>query len=230
MRPFLLLSLSLVACGGSSTPSVLDMATATTTTDMAHAPISSPCLPAGAAPVAYVTDTPVRSFDHADPSLVTGKSYVAAVDTDVGCFVIELNATKAPMTTSSFVFLALHHFFEGIAFHRVIDGFVAQGGDPNTIDGSPTSWGTGNAGYQFGLEVDPSLNYDAAGVVGMARSDDPGTNSSQFFITLAAVPSLNQQYTIFGKVNVGLDVLPKIVRGEPPTAPTRIRTVVIATK
>ncbi len=229
MRPFLVISVLLSACGATSTPSVADMATSTTT-DLAHALIASPCLPSGAKPVAYVTDSPVRSFDHAEPSLEAGKSYVAAVDTDVGCFVIELNTAKAPMTTSSFVFLALHHFFEGIAFHRVIDGFVAQGGDPNTIDGSPSSWGIGNAGYQFGLEVDPSLNYDAAGVVGMARSDDPSTNSSQFFITLAAVPSLDQKYTIFGKVAVGLAVLPKIVRGEPPTTPSRIRTVVIATK
>jgi peptidylprolyl isomerase len=231
MRTFacLLAVVSLTACGGSSTTSSADLAM--TSGDMAMGVVpTSPCLPMGSTALPYLSAAPVRSFDHADQTTQSGKDYLAAVDTDAGCLVIDLNDSMTPTTTNSFVFLALHHFFEGIAFHRVIDGFVAQGGDPNTVDGSPDSWGLGDAGYNFGLEVNPALNYDMAGVVGMARSSDPNTNSSQFFITLAAATELNQMYTIFGKVTVGLDVLPKIVRGEPPTSPTRIKSVVIATK
>ena len=220
-------------CGGSSsTPAsdmsmLLDQGGLDLGGDLAAA---RACLPAGSVVVPFVTTDPVRSFAMAEPTLVTGKDYIAAIDTDVGCMVIDLNETVTPITTNSFIFLSLHHFFDGIAFHRVIDGFVAQAGDPNSVSGEPASWGTGDAGYQFGLEVSSTLNYDGAGVVGMARSNDPNTNSSQFFITLAAAPSLNQMYTIFGKVTVGLDILPKIVRGEPPTMPTRIRSVTIATK
>jgi peptidylprolyl isomerase len=78
--------------------------------------------------------------------------------------------------------------------------------------------------------VKHSLNFDGAGVLGMARTDQPDTNGSQFFITFAAQPSLDQKYTVWGKVLTGLDVLPKIVRGEPPTTPTRISRVTIGAK
>ena len=209
------------ACGGSSPAA---------SSDMAHLPNGVTCIPSGYTAVAYLSTAPVRSFTQADPTLVPGKDYVAAIDTDAGCIAIDLYEVQTPKTSNSFVFLALHHFFEGLAFHRVLDGFVAQTGDPNSASGPPSSWGSGSPGYMFGLEVTPDLNYDTAGVLGMARSSDPNTNGSQFFITLDAAGSLDQKYTIFGRVLTGLDVLPKIVRGEPPDAPTRITQVTIATK
>src|SRR5262249_33519822 len=150
--------------------------------------------------------------------------------TTAGRIVLDLTEADTPITVNSFVFLALHHYFDGIAFHRVIDGFVAQGGDPNTLGADTSTWGTGGPGYAFGLEIVASLHYDAAGVVGMARTSDPNSNGSQFFITLAATPSLDGQYTIFARVSEGIEVLPLITRGEPPTDPTRMTRVYIVEK
>jgi peptidylprolyl isomerase len=197
---------------------------------MAQPAMQGKCVPAGYQSVPFVTTTPMRSFSAAEPSLAAGQDYVAVLDTDQGCLVLDLYEAETPITSNSFVFLALRHYFDGIAFHRVIDGFMAQTGDPNTVDGAVSTWGKGGPGYAFGLEVTPSLNYDGAGVVGMARTSDPDSNGSQFFITLDAAHNLDQQYTIFGRVTAGLEVLPRIVRGEPPGTPTRITTVSIASK
>jgi peptidylprolyl isomerase len=128
------------------------------------------------------------------------------------------------------VWLALHHYFDGIAFHRVLDNFMAQTGDPNTLSPDTSQWGFGGPGYMFGLEIVPGLTYDAAGVVGMARTNDPNTNGSQFFITFNATPSLTGQYTIFAKLTEGFNVLQIIVRGEPPAVPTRMQRVYIVEK
>jgi len=141
--------------------------------------------------------------------------------------VLHLLSQVAPIACNSFVFLTLNHFYDGIAFHRVIDQFMAQGGDPNTISGAPSTWGTGGPGYSFGLEVNPQYNFDDAGIVGMANTGQPNSNGSQFFITFVAYPSLDQLYTIWADVIEGLDVLPNIVRGQPPTNPTRIQDAYI---
>ncbi len=187
-------------------------------------------LPAGYTLTPFLAPDAQHSFPSADQVLDGAKDYRAVLETDAGRIVLDLLETSAPITANSFVFLSLHHFFDGIAFHRVIDQFVAQGGDPNTIDGDPSTWGTGGPGYTFGLEIDAALHYDAAGVVGMARTQDPNSNGSQFFITLAATPNLDGQYTIFAKVVEGADVLPKIVRGMPPATPTRMTRVYIVEK
>ena len=134
---------------------------------------------------------------------------------------------QTPITTNSFVFLALNHYFDGIAFHRVVPGFVVQGGDPNSISMPPSTWGSGGPGYTFGLEIVSSLMYSGAGVVGMARTTDPNSNGSQFFITLAAAHSLDGMYTIFANVVEGLDVLPMVATGSPPAVPTRMQCVYI---
>lgn len=97
------------------------------------------------------------------------RDYLAVLDTDAGRIVLDLYETRTPITVNSFVFLARNHYFDGIAFHRVIEGFVAQGGDPNTIDMPRSTWRSGGPGYTFGLEIDPMLHYDRAGVLGMAR-------------------------------------------------------------
>jgi peptidylprolyl isomerase len=180
-------------------------------------------LPAGYTRMPFLSDQPMHSFTQPDQVIDVAKDYVAVLDTDAGQITLQLLASDAPITCNSFVFLTLHHFYDDVAFHRVIDGFMAQTGDPNSISGTPDTWGSGGPGYHYGLEVTPSLNYDAVGVVGMARTSDPDSNGSQFFITFGAQHSLDQQYTIWAKVTGGLEVLPAIARGEPPSAPTRIR-------
>lgn len=184
--------------------------------------------------VPYVSEMPERSFVEADQVLDMTRDYRAVMETDAGRIVLDLYEDRTPITVNSFVFLALHHFFEGIAFHRVLENFVAQGGDPNTLMDTRTRWGTGGPGYTFDTETVDGLGFDGAGVLGMARAAARNTNGSQFFITLAATPSLNGMYTVFGRVTEGLDVLPRIARNQnsttPPVTPTRITRVVIESR
>ncbi len=180
--------------------------------------------------VPFLSNSAQHQFAKPEMVLQAGKDYRAVVETDAGRIVLQLSAAQAPITVNSFVFLALHHYFDGIAFHRVIDGFMAQTGDPNTLMADTGSWGMGGPGYSFGLEAGNGLVYDGAGVLGMARTQDPNSNGSQFFITFAAQHSLDGMYTVFGKVSEGLDVLPKIVRGEPPATPTRMTRVYVIAK
>jgi cyclophilin family peptidyl-prolyl cis-trans isomerase len=128
-----------------------------------------------------------------------------------GKFVIELYAAKAPITVNSFVFLARQGYFDGVTFHRVLEGFMAQGGDP-------TGTGSGGPGYAF-VNEDSDLTFDKAGVVAMANAGRD-TNGSQFFITFAPEPRLNGGYTIFGQVVSGMDIVNAIRRRDPDTDPT----------
>ena len=126
---------------------------------------------------------------------------------------------------NSFVFLAKQGFFDGVTFHRVLEGFMAQGGDP-------TGTGTGGPGYQF-VNEDSDLKFDKAGVVAMANSGRD-TNGSQFFITFAPQPRLDGGYTIFGQVISGMDVVNGLTRRDPDQNPTfagdAIETVTIEEK
>ncbi len=128
-----------------------------------------------------------------------------------GEFTIQLYPDKAPITVNSFVFLAREGFFTGVTFHRVLEGFMAQGGDP-------TGTGTGGPGYEFKNE-DSDLTFDKPGVVAMANAGRD-TNGSQFFITFVATPQLNGGYTIFGQVTSGMDVVNGITRRDPQQSPT----------
>jgi len=144
------------------------------------------------------------------------KQYKAIIQTDKGDITIQLFADKAPVTVNSFVFLAKEGWFDGITFHRVIHGFVAQSGDPF---GS----GAGGPGYQFINEIVPGLTFGEAGVVGMANAG-PDTNGSQFFITYGGIPEetvkhLDGNYTIFGKVIAGMDVVEKLTERDPAKDP-----------
>ena len=143
------------------------------------------------------------------------------IDTDVvylatvkmakgGEFIIELYPDKAPITVNSFVFLAREGFFDGITFHRVLEGFMAQGGDP-------TGTGGGGPGYQF-VNEDSDLTFDKPGVLAMANAGRD-TNGSQFFITFQPTPQLNGGYTIFGQVIEGMDVVNGITRRDPQLGP-----------
>lgn len=139
------------------------------------------------------------------------KTYTAEVElVKGGTFTIELYADKAPKTVNSFVFLARKGWFDGITFHRVLEGFMAQGGDP-------TGTGSGGPGYEFENE-DSDLTFDKAGVVAMANAGRD-TNGSQFFITFGPTPQLDGGYTIFGQVTEGLDVVNAITKRDPDQVP-----------
>ncbi|HJW19340.1 MAG TPA: peptidylprolyl isomerase, partial [Candidatus Nitrosotalea sp.] len=112
-------------------------------------------------------------------------------------------------TATNFVKLANSGFYDGTVFHRIMPGFVIQGGDPNTIKGDRSTWGLGDAGYTIPPEFTNSVNF-TKGMVGMARGGDPNSGSSQFFITLGDAPWLNGQYTLFGQVVSGQDVVDQI--------------------
>lgn len=137
-----------------------------------------------------------------------GKSYRAVMETSKGRLVIDLFADDAPVTVNSFAYLLRHHYYDGIKFHRVIDGFMAQGGDP-------TGTGTGGPGYKFEDEfVGNPHRHDGKGVLSMANAG-PGTNGSQFFITFGPTPHLDGRHTVFGRVVEGLDVLDRLTRIQP---------------
>ena len=135
------------------------------------------------------------------------KQYKAHMETDKGTMVIELFADKTPMTVNNFVFLSREGFYDGVIFHRVIDNFMVQGGDP-------TGTGRGGPGYKFGDEFNSSLKHDKQGILSMANAG-PGTNGSQFFITHGPTPHLNGRHTVFGQVVEGLDVLMSIPARDP---------------
>ncbi len=150
----------------------------------------------------------------AAPSMVIDptKKYIATIETEKGNIVAELYADKVPNTVNNFVFLAREGFYDNTTFHRVIEGFMAQAGDP-------TGTGTGGPGYQFADEFDPTLTHDGPGVLSMANAG-ANTNGSQFFITFAATPWLDGKHAVFGKVIEGLDVLFSISIRDPATATT----------
>jgi cyclophilin family peptidyl-prolyl cis-trans isomerase len=138
------------------------------------------------------------------------KSYTATIATDRGDIVVELFADKAPQTVNNFVFLAREGFYDGVTFHRVIPGFMAQGGDP-------TGSGRGGPGYRFEDEFHADLRHDGPGVLSMANAG-PGTNGSQFFITHGPTPHLDDRHTVFGRVVEGMDVVLDIPERDPMKA------------
>ena len=140
-------------------------------------------------------------------ALDTSKAYRARFKTERGDIVVDLYADKAPLTVENFVNLARSGFYDGTTFHRVIAGFMAQGGDP-------TGTGRGGPGYQFGDEFHPELRHDGPGVLSMANAG-PGTNGSQFFITYGPTPHLDDRHSVFGRVTEGMDVLNSLRERDP---------------
>ena len=153
----------------------------------------------------------------------TSKRYTATMDTSMGTMVIALDAINAPLTVNNFVFLALNHYYEGVIFHRIINGFMCQGGDP-------TGTGTGGPGYRFNDE--PVKQRYQLGSVAMANAG-PNTNGSQFFlISGASGVGLPPQYNHFGQIVKGLEVLDAMqavqtARGDRPLADVVINKVTI---
>lgn len=135
------------------------------------------------------------------------KSYSARFKTERGEFTCELFAADAPMTVENFVNLARAGFYDGTTFHRVIPGFMAQGGDP-------TGTGTGGPGYSFRDELSVKRRHEGPGTLSMANAG-PNTNGSQFFITFGATPHLDGRHTVFGRVTSGMDVVSSIRERDP---------------
>jgi|ETN02SMinimDraft_2_1059926.scaffolds.fasta_scaffold15632_4 peptidyl-prolyl cis-trans isomerase A (cyclophilin A) len=127
---------------------------------------------------------------------------VAVIETNLGTMEIELFNDKAPRTVSNFVDLIEKGFYDGVIFHRIISGFMIQGGDP-------TGTGRGGPGYTIDDEFHPDLKHDSKGILSMANAG-PNTGGSQFFITLAPTPHLDNRHAVFGKLIKGEEILDKI--------------------
>lgn len=155
------------------------------------------------------------------PSVSTNP--VAIVETSMGTFKIELFADKAPHTVQNFIELVNRGFYKNMIFHRVVAGFVIQTGDP-------TGTGRGGSEKSIKLEIHPDLKHDRAGIVGMARSQDPDSATSQFYITLGPAPHLDGKYAIFGRVIQGLEVVMAIGQvevgpGDRPVVPVELKSI-----
>lgn len=158
----------------------------------------------GERPLAELEAAERDSYYDAYPEMIidTDNAYQAVIRTEKGDMVIQLFDDESPQTVNNFVFLATQGFYDGVVFHRVLPGFMAQGGDP-------TGTGLGGPGYRFEDEVENGLSFDRTHLLAMANSG-PDTNGSQFFITFVETPQLNGGYSIFGELIQGEDVLSSI--------------------
>ena len=199
-----LLLLSLAACkktadAGSSDTKATDTKTTDTQAAVTQAGAASKAAPAAKAPgpipggyalAPFLSQKPVHTFASGPArALKSGTDYYALIDTSKGQILADLLEKQTPVTVNNFVMLARNHYYDGILFHRVLEGFMSQTGDPNTLDAAKkASWGQGGPGYSFPDEIRQSLKFDAPGKLAMANSG-PNTNGSQFFITFAPRPS-----------------------------------------
>lgn len=170
------------------------------------------------------TEPESRQYSQAEDILEVGVDYQAVFCTDAGAIYIDLFEDFTPITVNNFVFLAQNGYYNNIVFHRVIEDFMAQGGDP-------TGTGSGGPGYQFQDEFHIPLTFDRTGLLAMANAG-AGTNGSQFFITTALTPHLNYKHTIFGEVLEGYETVENILLRDPSAASpaTTLETVVIITE
>ncbi|HVB73985.1 MAG TPA: peptidylprolyl isomerase [Ktedonobacteraceae bacterium] len=183
-------------------------------------PNPSPCLKVVSnitdtepAPDKAAFDSVAHSYTSAPPMTIDNKAfYCVGINTNRGLIVVELDPQYAPITVNNFVFLAEHQFYDGLIFHRVVPGFVIQGGDPKGD-------GTGGPGYKF--KDEPVLGTYIEGVIAMANSG-ANSNGSQFFITLANdTKTLTKSYNLFGRVVQGMDVALKIQGPDPSNSKTK---------
>ena len=152
--------------------------------------------------VLFTTGCSAAGMNDKDKGAKKMANPIAVFETNHGTFEIELFEDKAPITVKNFIDLAEKGFYDGLIFHRVIDGFMIQGGDPNGM-------GTGGPGYTIPDEFHKDLKHDSEGVLSMANAG-PNTGGSQFFITLAATPWLDGHHSVFGKVVKGMAVVREI--------------------
>jgi len=191
------------ACTSATPETVVSPPTARPTSPPAADPTEAPAA-GGVEKVLQWSSPPAMEID---PS----KSYEAVFVTEIGEFTVRLYPDEAPVTVNNFVFLANQGYYDNTTFHRVLPGFMAQGGDP-------TGTGTGSTGYTFEDEFHPDLRFDREGLLAMANRG-PNTNGGQFFITFAPTPHLNDLHTIFGEVVEGADVLSKLRLRDPLANP-----------
>ena len=172
---------------------------------------AQPAAPAApAAPPEGLMPTATTYTYSAPPPLTIhpARQSAATIATPRGDIVVELLPEIAPQTVNNFVFLARQNFYNGLTWHRVLPGFMAQGGDP-------TGTGAGDPGYSVPAEFTDQILFDQPGIVAMARASDPDSAGSQFFITTAPAEFLNEQYTIFGRVIEGQEVVDGIPLRDP---------------
>ena len=172
------------------------------------APYNGPLDPANMRLILKLMELKDLQYSECPPMLIDPlKQFTATIRTEKGDIKVDLFPDVAPLAVNSFVFLARNGWFDGITFHRVMPGFVAQAGDP-------TGTGIGGPGYAFKNETSPDLIFDRGGLLAMANSG-PDTNGSQFFITFGPVADLNGGYTIFGEVVDGMDVVKSLTPRDP---------------
>ena len=215
--PLALAVLALAGCGGSK-----DTGSSESTTQASASPTTT-----GSSGCATVQQPATAARTEAKPTkqLDATKTYDVVVQTNCGSFTIELAVKTSPATTASFASLVQKHYFDGTVFHRIVPGFVIQGGDP-------TGSGTSGPGYST-VDAPPASAKYTLGVVAMAKTgaEAPGTSGSQFFVVTADDAQLPPDYAILGKVTDGLDVVKRIGRlGDPSTEqPTRVVEIQKAT-
>jgi peptidylprolyl isomerase len=172
--------------------------------------------PAETAPTAVSAPAAGQQLSYSAPPPMTidpAKSYTATITTPRGDFVVKLRPDLAPQTVNSFVFLARAGFFNGVTWHRVLQNFMAQGGDP-------TGTGTGGPGYTIPDEFTDKVKFDKPGIMAMANTGQPNSGGSQFFVTTAPANFLDGKYTIFGEVTQGQDIVNGIPLRDPEQSPT----------
>jgi cyclophilin family peptidyl-prolyl cis-trans isomerase len=196
MLPAVLLGLTIILAG----PGIISCGEEET----ASAPASIPALPSKTEVKTMKWDSPPKM------QIDTNKKYTAVMETEKGELVLELFARDVPVTVNNFVFLARQGYYDGTTFHRVIPGFMAQGGDP-------TGTGRGSPGYTFANEI--TAHRHDAGALSMANSGGTNTNGSQFFITYVATSWLDGKHTVFGRLVAGMDVLKKLTPRDPDQNP-----------
>ena len=218
---FAALTLVMAACApaGRDTGTQSEGSTATTVTSS-----SVTTTEASAAPAA-----PAKAIEENKP-MSDYQDKVAELHTSAGEIDLRFFPDVAPKHVKNFLDLAEKGFYNGSKFHRIIPGFMVQGGDPNTISGAPGTWGTGGSGKNVPAEFN-SIHH-ARGIVSMARAQDNDSASSQFFIVVADSGFLDRQYSVFGQVTKGMEVADKIVNApkgaqDRPTSPVSIDKIVV---
>lgn len=218
---YALLAVAVTACSPSSNVPNGTAVAQTDTMTTSSATATEATVPPTAAPTTATEEKkPMSQYENK----------VAELHTSAGEIDIRFFPDVAPNHVKNFIDLAEKGFYNGSKFHRVIPGFMIQGGDPNTISGPPSTWGTGGSGKNIDAEF--SSVKHKRGIVSMARSNSPNSASSQFFIMVADYPSLDGQYSVFGQVTKGMDIADKIVNApaggqERPINPISIDKIVI---
>ncbi len=217
---YALLAVAVTACSPASNTNSEAAATQTETMTTSSATATEATVSPAAPTTAAEEKKPMSQYENK----------VAELHTSAGEIDIRFFPDVAPNHVKNFIDLAEKGFYNGSKFHRIIPGFMIQGGDPNTISGSPSTWGTGGSGKNIDAEFN-SVSHKR-GIVSMARSNSPNSASSQFFIVTSDSTFLDNQYTVFGQVTKGMDVADKIVnapKGEQdrPNNPTSIDKIVI---